>query len=74
MAELAKCQQASPAAGFRAGYLSAPATAQRFGTSLDWLGRSQYAADPFLDGQVDDFRIYSQALSAAEVMALFAQP
>jgi hypothetical protein len=40
-------------------------------TTNNWIGRSQYATDPFLDGQVDEFRIYDRALSAAEVQALF---
>jgi hypothetical protein len=40
-------------------------------TTNNWIGRSQYAADPFLDGQIDEFRIYNRALSAAEVQALF---
>jgi hypothetical protein len=35
----------------------------------NWIGRSQYAADPFLDGQVDDFRIYRRALAPAEIRA-----
>ncbi len=39
-------------------------------TTQNWIGRSQYAGDPFLDGQVDDFRIYNGALSASEVQAL----
>ena len=42
-------------------------------TTQNWLGRSQYA-DPYLDGQLDDFRIYSRALSAAELAALFQNP
>jgi|GEM_PF-6553189 len=39
-------------------------------TNLNYLGRSQYA-DPYLDGQIDDFRIYNGALTATEVAALF---
>ncbi len=39
-------------------------------TTNNWIGRSQYA-DPYLDGQVDDFRIYNRALSASEVQSLF---
>jgi hypothetical protein len=39
-------------------------------TSQNWIGRSQYSADPYLDGQVDDFRIYNRALSSSEVSAL----
>jgi len=40
-------------------------------TTNNWIGRSQYSADAYLDGQVDDFRIYNRALSAAEVQGLF---
>ncbi|HEY8935430.1 MAG TPA: RICIN domain-containing protein [Cyclobacteriaceae bacterium] len=36
---------------------------------LNYIGRSQYA-DPLLNGNVDDFRIYNYALSAGEVNAL----
>jgi uncharacterized protein len=43
-------------------------------TTQTWIGRSQYAADPLLAGQVDDFRVYGRALSAAEVLALFQRP
>lgn len=32
-----------------------------------WIGRSQYAADPNLDADVAEFRIYDQALGAAEL-------
>ncbi|HEU5420409.1 MAG TPA: arabinofuranosidase catalytic domain-containing protein [Streptosporangiaceae bacterium] len=39
-------------------------------TSQDWIGRSQFSADPYMNGMVDDFNIYSRALSAAEVAAL----
>ncbi|MGA7119084.1 MAG: LamG domain-containing protein, partial [Polyangiaceae bacterium] len=38
----------------------------------DWLGRSRFA-DPFLNGKIDQFRIYNRALSAAEVLQLFTQ-
>ncbi len=38
-------------------------------TTNNYLGRSQYAADPYLNGVLDEFRIYSVALSAAEVAA-----
>jgi hypothetical protein len=36
----------------------------------NWLGRSQYAADPNYRGMIDDFRIYNRALSAGEVASL----
>jgi hypothetical protein len=39
-------------------------------TTQNWIGRSQYSGDPYLDGAVDDFRIYSRALSASEIAAL----
>ncbi|WP_238010735.1 glycoside hydrolase family 127 protein [Dactylosporangium sp. AC04546] len=35
-------------------------------TTQNWFGRSQYA-DPYLDGAIDSARLYSRALSAAEV-------
>ncbi len=39
-------------------------------TGLNYIGRSQYS-DPYLNGRVDDFRIYRRALSSAEVSTLF---
>ena len=39
-------------------------------TNHDWIGRSQFSADPFLDATVDDFQIYDHALSAAEIATL----
>ena len=42
-------------------------------TVNNWVGRSQYAADPYFDGEIHDFRLYLRALSAAEVTALFNQ-
>jgi hypothetical protein len=38
----------------------------------DWLGRSNYVADPDLSGTYDEFRIYGAALTAAELAASFA--
>jgi hypothetical protein len=41
------------------------------GTTVNnFIGRSPFAADPYLDGQVDEFRIYDRVLSATEVGAL----
>ena len=37
----------------------------------NYLGRSAFAGDPYLNGKVDDFRIYNGALSAAQVTALY---
>jgi acetylxylan esterase len=38
------------------------------GTANNYLGRSQYP-DPYLDGSIDEFRIYNAGLSAAEIAA-----
>jgi hypothetical protein len=40
----------------------------------DWLGRSEYSYDPSLDGELDDVRVYSRALGASEIAALFSGP
>jgi fibronectin type 3 domain-containing protein/regulation of enolase protein 1 (concanavalin A-like superfamily) len=40
-------------------------------TNLNYLGRSQYP-DPYFDGRIDDFRLYSRALGAAEISAATA--
>jgi len=39
-------------------------------TTQNWLGRSQYVADAYFFGLLDEFRIYNKALSAAEVRYL----
>lgn len=36
-------------------------------TTTNYLGRSQFAADPYLDGALDDFRIYAKALSVNQI-------
>jgi hypothetical protein len=38
-------------------------------TTRNWLGRSQYA-DPYLDGALDNVRLYGRALTASEVGSL----
>jgi hypothetical protein len=40
-------------------------------TTQNYLGRSQFAADPYFDGMLDDFRIYDRALSASDVTTLY---
>ena len=40
-------------------------------TSRTWIGRSQFAADPYFNGQMDEFRIYRRALSGTEITALY---
>lgn len=42
-------------------------------TTQNYIGRSQYA-DPYLEGHVDDFRIYSRALDASEIQAVATPP
>jgi hypothetical protein len=39
-------------------------------TNQNWIGHSQFIADPYLAATVDDFQIYDHALTAAEVTAL----
>jgi hypothetical protein len=39
-------------------------------TTQNWLGRSQYEADPYLEGALDDFRIYEKVLSEGEALYL----
>ncbi|MDQ1921532.1 LamG-like jellyroll fold domain-containing protein [Massilia pseudoviolaceinigra] len=39
-------------------------------TNQNWLGRSQFPTDPWLNGKIDDFRLFHGALSAAELAAL----
>ena len=41
-----------------------------FNPSLNYLGESQFAADPMFIGAVDDFRIYQRGLTAPEVASL----
>jgi hypothetical protein len=40
-------------------------------TTHNWLGHSEFPVDPYLNGQLDNVRIYSRALSAGEVDALY---
>jgi len=39
-------------------------------TTQNWLGRSSFAADPYLSATLDEFRVYSGPLSPEEVAAL----
>lgn len=41
-------------------------------TTNVWLGRSQYAADPYLNGTLDDVRMSCRAYSDDEIAALAA--
>ncbi|MEZ4959932.1 MAG: DNRLRE domain-containing protein, partial [Saprospiraceae bacterium] len=38
--------------------------------TLNYIGRSQWSADPYFDGKIDDFRIYGSALSASQISSL----
>ncbi len=38
-------------------------------TTQNYIGKSQWAADPMLKGAIDEFKIYSRALSLAEIAA-----
>jgi hypothetical protein len=40
----------------------------------DWLGRSQYSNDAYLNGRLDDLYIFGRALSATEIAALMSGP
>ncbi len=37
-------------------------------TTANYLGKSQFEADPYMNGTLDEFRIYNRALSATEIL------
>jgi hypothetical protein len=39
-------------------------------TTQNWIGRSEFTTDPYFSGQLDNVRIYSRVLAAADVQAL----
>jgi len=39
-------------------------------TQNNYIGRSQFSDDPYLDGDIDELRIYDRALSPEEILAL----
>ena len=39
-------------------------------TGNDFIGRSPFAADPYLDGQIDEFRIFNRVLTSVEIAGL----
>jgi hypothetical protein len=41
-----------------------------FNPALNYLGKSQYAADPLFNGRLDEVYVYNYALSAAEIQRL----
>jgi hypothetical protein len=42
-------------------------------TPANWIGRSSYVADPYLSATIDEFRIYSGALTPEQVTQLATQ-
>lgn len=42
-------------------------------TSQNYIGKSQFSADPYLNAIVDEFRIYNRALNATEVKNVYTQ-
>ncbi len=42
-------------------------------TPQNWIGRSSYTTDPYLSASLDEFRIYSGALTAQQVAQLASQ-
>lgn len=43
-------------------------------TDQNWIGDSQYTADPLLDAAVDDFNVFDRALTADEIGSLMTTP
>lgn len=41
-----------------------------FSPALNYLGKSLFSADPYLNGSVDDLRVFKRALTSTEVAAL----
>ena len=37
----------------------------------NWIGRSQFTADPSFNGQIDDLRIYASALTAGQITTIY---
>lgn len=43
-------------------------------TTQNYLGRSQFSADPYLSGLIDEFRIYTDVLDSNDIASLAATP
>jgi hypothetical protein len=41
-------------------------------TANNYIGKSQYGTDPYINGSIDEFRIYNVGLSPAEIAATTA--
>ena len=44
---------------------------QSLGINYVFIGKSQFASEPFIDAQIDEFRVYNRALSVSEIQSLF---
>lgn len=40
-------------------------------TTANYLGKSQFTADSYLTGEIDDFRVYKRALTLAEITTIY---
>lgn len=58
--------------GFNPAMTATPASLGS--TTANYLGRSQFASDPYFSGAIDDFRILDRALTAAELEDLAKTP
>ncbi|WP_158085257.1 LamG-like jellyroll fold domain-containing protein [Niastella vici] len=59
------------AAGTNSGMSNKPSALGT--TNLNYIGKSQFGSDAYLNSIVDEFRIYNRALSAAEMKTLYTQ-
>ena len=60
------------AAGSNTGFTLKPASLGS--TTQNYVGRSQFSADTYLNGAVDELQVYGRALAATEIAALAAPP
>jgi hypothetical protein len=40
-------------------------------TANTYIGRSQFAVDPYFNGEIDDMRVYASALTAAQITTIY---
>jgi hypothetical protein len=60
--------------GAKVGTSAITHTPSAFNPTLNYVGKSQWASDPFLNADVDEVRIYNRALGEAEVLGIAAAP
>ncbi len=36
-----------------------------------FVGKSQFGADPYFDGMIDEVRVYNRAMSATDIQAIY---